>query len=163
MSLRTVAETAGVTRRTLYYHFASKDVLVGRYLERRDVASRAMVANMGEGATTPGGRIVAVFTALEGWFRSREFRGCALGNAVGENGETLVVAGPITRRHKKALAAWFVRTCAAGACDDPHELGEALMIVFDGALTSAATRADPTIARRAARIARVLMAEHGLA
>ena len=35
-SIDAVAERAGVTKRTLYYHFASKDDLVAAYLEGRD-------------------------------------------------------------------------------------------------------------------------------
>ena len=36
VSVDAIAERAGVTKRTLYYHFASKDDLVARYLESRD-------------------------------------------------------------------------------------------------------------------------------
>jgi len=32
-----LAEAAGVTKRTLYYHFASKDDLIAAYLEERDL------------------------------------------------------------------------------------------------------------------------------
>lgn len=149
-----------MTRRTLYYHFASKEILVGLYLERRDGMGRAMLERSAFGATTPAQKILAVFAKLEPWFLSRGFHGCALGNAVAES-ETIVIAGPITKRHKIALADWFVRTCASGTCADPVELGEALMLVFDGALTSATTRRDPAVARRATRVAALLMRAHG--
>ncbi len=40
VSVDAVAEEAGVTKRTLYYHFASKDDLIGAYLEARDQPNR---------------------------------------------------------------------------------------------------------------------------
>eukprot|EP01034_Spumella_vulgaris_P018966 gene18966-24243_t len=36
VSVDAVAEAAGVTKRTLYYHFESKDELIAAYLEGRD-------------------------------------------------------------------------------------------------------------------------------
>src|ERR1043165_5706292 len=36
VSVDAVAEKAGVTKRTLYYHFKSKDDLIAAYLEARD-------------------------------------------------------------------------------------------------------------------------------
>ena len=45
VSVDAVAEKAGVTKRTLYYHFRSKDELVAAYLAGRDqlyrIASRS--------------------------------------------------------------------------------------------------------------------------
>ena len=35
-SMDAIAARAGVTKRTLYYHFASKDDLIGAYLTARD-------------------------------------------------------------------------------------------------------------------------------
>src|SRR5689334_18384338 len=39
VSVDAIAERAGVTKRTLYYHFASKDELIAAYLDRRDGAT----------------------------------------------------------------------------------------------------------------------------
>jgi AcrR family transcriptional regulator len=36
VSVDAVAEKAGVTKRTLYYHFASKDDLIGAYTRLRN-------------------------------------------------------------------------------------------------------------------------------
>jgi AcrR family transcriptional regulator len=36
VSVNTIAEKAGVTKRTLYYHFRSKDDLIAAYLEARN-------------------------------------------------------------------------------------------------------------------------------
>jgi hypothetical protein len=119
------------------------------------VSSRAIVGRASVG--NPREAIVAVFDGLERWFRSREFRGCALTNAVGERGDTLVIAGPITLKHKRALLAWFVRAASDARATDPDLLGEQLMLLFDGALAAATTRRSPGSARSARRAAEILL------
>src|SRR3546814_2831493 len=42
VSMDAIAEKAGVTKRTLYYHFQSKDDLVAAYLEGRDQPNIAL-------------------------------------------------------------------------------------------------------------------------
>ena len=42
VSVDAVAEKAGVTKRTLYYHFKSKDELIAAYLESRDQPNLAL-------------------------------------------------------------------------------------------------------------------------
>ena len=162
MSLATVANEAGVTRRTLYYHFADKDALVRVYLRNRDRSGRALFERVEAQAADAASSVLAVFASLEAWFRTKEFRGCAFTNAIGEGRETVVFAGPIARRHKRALRDWFVRICADGGADDPNALGEQLMVLFDGAMCSSWTRRDPAVARHAAAAARTLLSVHGL-
>ena len=162
MSLATVADAAGVTRRTLYYHFADKDALVRVYLRNRDRAGRAVFERAEAASSGAASSVLAVFGSLEAWFRTKEFRGCAFTNAIGEGRETVVFAGPIARRHKRALRDWFVRICEDGGAVNADELGEQLMILFDGAMCSSWTRRDPAVARHAAAAARALLAAHGL-
>lgn len=162
MSLATVANEAGVTRRTLYYHFADKDALVRVYLRNRDRSGRALFERAEAQNTDAASSVLAVFASLEAWFRTKEFRGCAFTNAIGEGRETVVFAGPISRRHKRALRDWFVRICANGGAADANALGEQLMILFDGAMCSSWTRRDPAVAHHAGAAARTLLSAHGL-
>ena len=53
MSVDAVAAKAGVTKRTLYYHFKSKDDLVAAYLEARDQPNLVLFKRWF--AETPGG------------------------------------------------------------------------------------------------------------
>jgi AcrR family transcriptional regulator len=155
VSLAAVAQSAGVTRRTIYYHFASKDDLVRAYLKARDVSSRAILGTASVG--DPRQAIFAVFDGLERWFHSRTFRGCALTNAVGERGDTLVIAGPITHKHKRALLDWFVHAAREAGAPDAQLLGEQLMLLFDGALIAATTRRAPQAARFAREAGQILL------
>src|SRR4051812_30790999 len=71
-----VAEAAGVTKRTLYYHFPTKDALVAAYLEARDGPTRLAIEKTAGEHTLPGDRILAIFDHLERWFATPAYRGC---------------------------------------------------------------------------------------
>jgi len=109
----------------------------------------------------PHAAVARVFESLDRWFRTRAFRGCALTNAVAENGETIVFAGTITARHKRAILDWFRVAAEAAGAHDPAALSEQLMLLFDGALTSARTRRQLDAASHAAAAAKLLFAAHG--
>lgn len=101
-----VADAAGVTKRTLYYHFASKDDLVAAYLHARDEATLAALraASGGDGAL-PGDRILAVFEFVERWAATSSYRGGPFNNAVAEQGASPRLTA-IVRRHKATLRSW---------------------------------------------------------
>jgi len=157
-----IAEAAGVTRRTLYYHFEDKEALVRAYLRARDRSGRALLVNARERSSSPSAAILAVFDSLEVWFRTKEFRGCAFANAVGESRDAVIFAGPIARKHKLALRDWFVDACEDAGAARPRDLAEQLMILFDGAMNGSSIRRDPAIARHARAAAQTLLAAAGV-
>jgi AcrR family transcriptional regulator len=56
-----IADAAGVTKRTLYYHFASKADLIAAYLDARDESTLEALRNTrGGGGDRPGDRILGV-------------------------------------------------------------------------------------------------------
>src|SRR6266567_7534700 len=76
----TIAAEIGISKRTLYNHFASKDALISAYLARRFVAPRPS-------DKSPLEQILGTFDSLERRFASRDFRGCPFVNAVAELSE----------------------------------------------------------------------------
>ena len=77
VSMDAVAEGAGVTKRTLYYHFRSKDDLVAAYLDGRDQPSLALFQRWFE--ATQGGlaeKIRGIFTNLAVSARHPKWKGC---------------------------------------------------------------------------------------
>ena len=64
----TIAAEIGISKRTLYNHFPSKDALIAAYLERRFVAPRPS-------DKSPVEQILGTFDRLERGFASKGFRG----------------------------------------------------------------------------------------
>src|SRR5579871_6785342 len=75
----TIAAEIGISKRTLYNHFPSKDALISAYLERRFVLRPAS-------DKSPVEQILGVFDSLERRFSRKDFRGCPFVNAVAEVG-----------------------------------------------------------------------------
>src|SRR3954464_4638020 len=75
----TIAAEIGISKRTLYNHFPSKDTLITAYLQRRFVQPRPS-------NKPPAEQILATFDSLERRFSAKDFRGCPFVNAVAELG-----------------------------------------------------------------------------
>ena len=65
----TIAAEIGISKRTLYNHFPSKDALITAYLGRRFVLPRPSTR-------PPAAQILATFDSLERRFSAKDFRGC---------------------------------------------------------------------------------------
>lgn len=156
-----VAAAAGVTKRTLYYHFPSKEALVAAYLEARDGATRlAIESTVSEHGARPGDRILAVFDHLERWFATPSYRGCPFNNAAAEQPGTEAAA--IAARHKAAVASWLSDQAQLGGARRPKEVGAQLMVLVDGALNGAQVSRSPEPARSARAVAELLLAQAGI-
>jgi AcrR family transcriptional regulator len=152
-----VVAEAGISKRTLYKHFASRELLIAAYLERRG-ARRPEIVKPGEELHD----ILSVFRRFERWFASEQFRGCPFTNAIAElggdeNHPAVAVARDVKARH----TAWFeVRLRALGVAQ-PAALATQLSILVEGAVALAAQRhaegTAPQVAHAAADAARALL------
>lgn len=155
-----VAEAAGVTKRTLYYHFPTKEALVAAYLEGRDRQTRLAIEERAGQHALPGDRVLAMFEYLEGWFKTAAYRGCPFNNVIAEQigGDAAAVA----RRHKLAVASWLSDQAELGGAREPQEVGAELLVLLDGALNGAQVFGTAAPARAARRAAQILLAEAGI-
>src|SRR4051794_31997772 len=62
-----IAAQAGVTKKTLYDRFGSKDQIVVEYLADRDERWRARLAERLDACPSPRGRVLAVFDVSREW------------------------------------------------------------------------------------------------
>lgn len=151
----TVALEIGISKRTLYNYFASKDDLIVAYLSRRlkpwPVSDRP-----------PAEQILGDFERLERTLARGTFRGCPFVNAVAELKEPHHAANKIALQFKDHRRAWFLDLLKRLPVVDPETLATQLMLLVDGAVATALVRGDASVARSAQKAAAVLLAAAGV-
>src|SRR3954463_8031360 len=77
-----LSRAAGISKRTLYERFGSKDGLIAAAYEALDEPVFELFTRPAEAASeTPRGQLEAFFGQLEAMVRLPEFRGCPFSNA----------------------------------------------------------------------------------
>ena len=151
----TVAAEIGISKRTLYNYFPSKDDLIVAYLSRR-------LKPLPASDLPPAEQILGNFDRLERTFATDVFRGCPFVNAVAELKEPNHAANRIALAFKEQRRTWFRDLLAKLKVKDPDTLALQLQILADGAIATALVRGDPKVARTAADAARVLLKAAGV-
>jgi AcrR family transcriptional regulator len=151
----TIAAEIGISKRTLYNYFPSKDALIVAYLSRRAVP-RAVSDR------PPLDQILGVFDWLERWFASKAFRGCPFVNSVAEIGERSHPATKIAVDQKERRRVAFRDILTKLGVADPDGRATQLAILVEGAMAAALVRDDPAMARAAKSAARVLLTAAGV-
>jgi AcrR family transcriptional regulator len=145
VSVDAVAEKAGVTKRTLYYHFKSKDDLVAAYLAGRDQPNLALFRqwfSAAEGALPD--KVEAIFRNLARSARHPKWKGCGflrtsaeLANMPGHP------AMKIGAAHKKKFEAWLHATFEAEGIAEPLRLARQILLLLDGSFAVVLLHRDP--------------------
>lgn len=148
-----IASRSGVTKRTLYNRFGSKDTLVATYLLERDRRWRALVMRYVDTRKTPVERLTAPFDALREW-SSENPRGCAFANALAELPDPGHPAHRIALDEKRWLRDLFARSAERAGAENPDELAARLFCLHEGALAMQATAPDLDGTHTAAGLAR---------
>ncbi|WP_258177287.1 TetR/AcrR family transcriptional regulator [Streptomyces solincola] len=130
-----IAEHSGVTKRTLYNRFGSKDQLVAAYLTERDGRWRALVQAAVEAADSPAEAVTAPFEALRAWSEGHT-RGCAFINALAELPDPSHPAYRIAADQKHWLRGLFEQLATAAGCADPAMLAVRLLVLHEGAVAT---------------------------
>jgi len=140
-----IRAASGVSLKRLYQLYPSKEQLVVAYLDRRDERWRGrLAAYVAQVDGPPEERVLAVFDWLGTWFAEPDFRGCAWINSFGELGGTSASIAEHARRHKRAVRDYLgVLVAGAGL---PEPLTDALFLLVEGAMVTAAIFADPEAA-----------------
>ena len=151
----TVSAEAGVSKRTLYNHYPSKDALIAAYLTARFKQLAPSDAPARE-------QILGNFDRLERLIADGSFRGCPYVNAVTELGDARHPAAAIALQFKEQRRLWFRALLERLGAKESEGLATQLQILFEGALASALVRGDPALARSARDAAEVLLAAAGV-
>lgn len=106
-----VAERAGLTKRSVYYHFRSKDDLISAHLEARDQPNLALFKRwFDETEGTVADKIQGIFRNLARSARHPQWKGCGFlltsVELVNMPGHPAIIVG---RSHKSVLRTGCVR------------------------------------------------------
>lgn len=155
-----IAKEAGVTKRTVYYHFRSKDDLIAHALTDQSVAERRVldliIRGSGDGLES---NIRRLFNEISQYATDPRWKGCAFIRAsvelAGMPGHPAVRAA---RDHRKYVERTLSRELSEIDASDPVNLARRLAILLDGAITHSIVHHDPYYAAEAGRLAISLVA-----
>jgi AcrR family transcriptional regulator len=153
-----VSKAAGISKRTLYERFGSKDGLIAAAYSALDLPVFEHITGPAERAsTTPRGQLEQLFAVLEAEVRSPQFRGCPFAAASSEIAARDHPAHTVIRRHKERLRRWILSRARAAGATDPARLSRQLMLVFDGAQAQSLVQRSARPAREAREVAKALL------
>ncbi|EHM02833.1 transcriptional regulator, TetR family [Acetobacteraceae bacterium AT-5844] len=157
--MELIAEKAGVTKRTLYYHFRSKDDLVEAYLQSRDQPNIALFRRWFSEA--PGNfaeKTRAIFTNLATSARHPKWKGCGFLRTAAElanmPGHPAIKAGAA---HKKSFERWMNEEASAAGIPGSQALARQIMLLLDGAFAVSQLHRDPSYMETAGEAAHALI------
>ena len=151
----TIAAEIGISKRTLYNHFPSKDELIAAYLAGR--FTKAPPSDK-----PPVDQILGTFDRLERGFAAKGFRGCPFVNAVAELGTDDQSVRKIAVAFKESRRLWFRDLLKQLGVADAEGLATQLTLLVDGSIAQDLVRNDPSMARAAKEAAKVLLRNAGV-
>lgn len=159
VSVDAIAERAGVTKRTLYYHFDSKDALIAAYLEMRDRSTVERYRGwLGDSALPMPERIVMMFASLADHAGKPRWRGCGFTRAAVElAGQPGHPAVQMAAKHKRRFEAWLEHEFRSDGMAEPQRLGRQVALLIEGAIAQMLIHGDVSFALAAGEAAATLI------
>jgi AcrR family transcriptional regulator len=154
----TIAAAAGVSKRTLYNHFASKDDLVLVYIELREQRWRKVLDERLEGVADPVDRILVYFDAYFALPPGEDFRGCAFINAAAEIPDSGSRALERLRAKKERVRREIGALVREAEIPDPDAVAAGLVLLLEGGIALFGILHDRQGVETAKDAARKLMA-----
>lgn len=159
-----IVARAGVTKPSLYRTFKSKDDLAAAIMREAaggfwDYFEAAVAQHPGD----PRAQILAFLEGLAERARRDDYRGCPLTNAVVEYPERGHPARTEAQNHKADLRARLRVMAAEMGAAEPDGLGDALLLLIEGAYITTQLFDQERPTPEAVRAADRLMAAYGVA
>lgn len=159
VSVDAIAEKAGVTKKTLYYHFRSKDELIAAYVAARDQPTLEQFQAWFRAAQGgPGAGIEALFQNIAAAARHPKWRGCSFHRTAAELAELPGhPALKVGSAHKKKVEEWLRAEITAAGIADADRLACHIVLLLEGAFSIMLLHRNPAYAEEAGKAARRLL------
>ncbi len=158
VSVDAIAAAAGVTKRTIYYHFQSKDDLAAAVLDRQHLRALAQIKGWGvRSARTPADFLASLFEQLERWTAKPNWLGSGFTRLTMELAD--LPGHPARRaahRHKAAVEDWLVAKLQDLDARNAEELARQTVLLMEGCVALVLIHGDSSYVSAAARVARQL-------
>jgi AcrR family transcriptional regulator len=138
VGIDTILAKSGCAKASLYTNFKSKVELAIAFLDRRETVWTHgwLEAEINHRATSPEGRLLAIFDVFDGWFHKKSFEGCSFINVLLES----KAQSPVRRAAAVHLAK--IRAIVRGLAEeaklqDPEKFAQAWHMLMKGSIVSA--------------------------
>ena len=129
-----IANAAGITKRTLYQHFGSKDGLIEAVLEHQDQIAFERIRRWADCITgKPDQMVKTIFEKLAQWAAGAEWQGSGFTRAAVEFADQPGhPARKAARRQKEKVEMYLVEKFAAQDLDDAEQLVREVLLLIEG-------------------------------
>ncbi|MGI5239141.1 TetR/AcrR family transcriptional regulator [Dactylosporangium sp. CA-139066] len=143
VGVERLCQTAGVSKRSMYALFTTKDEVIAEALRVHGPASVASYFPDPAADMPPRERILHVFARLEERTAAQAFHGCPFVNTAIELHDPAHPASGVALAFKRELESYFHQHAVSLGAPDPQFLAAQLTMLFDGAAVRAVMRAAP--------------------
>jgi AcrR family transcriptional regulator len=156
-----IAASAGITKRTLYYHFQSKDELLASVLELHSELALARIRKHEDRYSgSPGEILDVLFAELSRWSAKPSWTGTGFTRLAMELADLPGhPARAIAHRHKAAMEDWWASVLERAGVPSPTERAREVVLLLEGATALILIHGDRSYAGAAARAAKRLVGD----
>lgn len=158
-----LAAEAGISKRTLYNHFASKDAVIAAYLRQREEQwQEKLHAIWDEVGDDPALQVVAYVRGYAHPVEDEVFRGSAFINAAAELSDSEHQALSVIQDSMQHMEDGLTRILAGAGVDDAPAVATRILYLVEGAVAVGGVRRDEGCLRDAEWFIELLLEECGL-
>jgi AcrR family transcriptional regulator len=159
-----IAEAAGVSKRTLYYHFDSKDALLAAVLEaQHELVLTRIESWAAKASEDPAGMIGMLFDEFAAWAKRPAWQGSGFTRSVMELADLPGhPARAVASRHKAAIESWLAEKLDGQGVGNPKYVARQVMLLIEGCHSLILVHGDTNYAKAASAAAVVLVGQPAL-
>ncbi|MEU4606725.1 TetR/AcrR family transcriptional regulator [Kribbella sp. NPDC023972] len=137
-----LCKAAGVSKKSMYQLFRSKDELIAESLASRGPSYQTLLHPASEADRPARERILSVFERQDQMVAEGNYLGCPFVSTAVELKNPEHPGSVVARHFKQQLTDFFHRELVKAGVDDPGTLAIQLTMIFDGASARAVVRAQ---------------------